>query len=224
MMFFDIKRLIWMAKRRTSHLLARVDSKSHIHKASSLNYGGFIANSSVGRYSYVGPRTKLDNVEVGSFCSISWDCCIGLASHPTDYVSTSPIFSEKLNGTGASWIERDVERPAARRTVIGHDVWIGARALVLEGVHIGSGAVIAAGAIVTHDVAPYAIVAGTPAREIRKRFSEEVIAALLDTPWWEAPDADLRKSIGLFQSQNPSVADIARLSKELDGHRIGAQI
>lgn len=94
---------------------------------------------------------------------------------------------------------------------MGHDVWIGARAIVLEGVRIGDGAVVAAGAVVTHDVAPYTIVGGVPARAIRKRFHEGVITKFLDSPWWEASEADIRQSLKLFQIEQPSVDEIDRL-------------
>ena len=72
-------------------------------------------------------------------------------------------------------------------TVVGHDVWIGHGATIMPGVTIGSGAIIAAGAVVTKDVAPYAIVGGNPAQVIRRRFSDDVVAALLDIAWWDWP-------------------------------------
>ncbi|CAA7614982.1 Acetyltransferase (fragment) [Candidatus Terasakiella magnetica] len=74
--------------------------------------------------------------------------------------------------------------PDAPYTVIGSDVWVGFGAIVIAGVKVGHGACIGAGAVVTHDVEPYTVVAGVPARPIRKRFSDQIIAALLATKWW----------------------------------------
>lgn len=154
--------VIHRAKRQVSSLLASVDHKSSIDPKAALNRFAKIRNSSVGRFSYIGPRTKLENVRMGSFCSVSWDCHIGLASHPINFASTSPIFYEKHNGTGSSWVNSELPEHSARKTTVGHDVWIGAKCIVLEGVQIGHGAIIAAGSVVTKDVEPYAIVGGFP--------------------------------------------------------------
>jgi serine acetyltransferase len=86
----------------------------------------------------------------------------------------------------------------SQAVTIGHDVWIGARVLVLGGVNIGIGAVVAAGAVVTKDVPPYAIVAGVPARIIRYRFNEDQIRTLLETRWWDMSIAELKASKDLF--------------------------
>ena len=81
---------------------------------------------------------------------------------------------------------------------IGHDVWIGANALILPEVTIGDGAVIAAGAVVTRDVPPYAIVGGVPARVIRYRFSPEMIDAFLEIKWWDWPLEKIKENFDLF--------------------------
>lgn len=205
------KYLIHKIKRRASSLFSSTDSKSFVHPKALLNRFTKIRNSSIGRYSYIGPRTKLDNANIGSFCSVSWDCHIGLASHPTHLVSTSPIFYEKHNGTGSSWLDSDALRSPIRETIVGHDVWIGANCTILEGVQIGHGAVIAAGSVVTKNVLPYSIVGGVPAKHIRFRFSEEVIAALLQKQWWNAPEEKIKSTINYFSIPNPTVDDISRL-------------
>ena len=81
-----------------------------------------------------------------------------------------------------------------KRTVIGNDVWIGRSALIRQGVRIGDGAVIGMGAVVTGDVEPYSVVAGCPAREIRKRFSPETAARLLASEWWKLDEARLKEA------------------------------
>lgn len=127
-------------------------------------------------------------VEIGSFCSIA------------HHVSLQEQFHNSQRTT-TYFIERNLleqpEPPEALITKgpirIGHDVWIGAGAQVLSGVTIGDGAIVAAGAIVTHDVAPYAVVAGNPARLIRYRFGPDRIAQLLDVQWWHWSEERLRR-------------------------------
>jgi hypothetical protein len=83
---------------------------------------------------------------------------------------------------------------------IGNDVWIGHGASILSGVSIGDGAVVGANAMVTRDVRAYAIVAGNPAREIRRRFPDEVVAQLEAAAWWDWPEADIRAAVGFLSS------------------------
>lgn len=85
--------------------------------------------------------------------------------------------------------------------IIGHDVWLGSQCMVLSGVTIGHGAVVAARAVVTRDVPPYAIVAGNPARIVRRRFGEAEIAALLATRWWDASEARVTELLPLLMSE-----------------------
>ena len=82
---------------------------------------------------------------------------------------------------------------------IGSDVWIGSNACILRGLAVGDGAVIGAGSVVTKDVPPYAVVVGNPARVLKYRFSEEVIARLLRLEWWNMPDEVLRKHVSVFR-------------------------
>lgn len=86
--------------------------------------------------------------------------------------------------------------------VIGNDVWIGYEAIVLSGVTIGDGAIVGTRAVVTKDVPPYTIVGGIPAKPIRNRFSDEVIASLLEIKWWEWPDEKIQRNISAIQSGN----------------------
>ncbi len=141
----------------------------------------------VSRNTFHGLSDKVP-VEIGNFCSIATDARIFcLAGHRTDLPSTYPFRTLLFNPAGGN--QDAVSRGPVR---IGNDVWIGAAALVLDGVTIGDGAVVAAGAVVTRDVPPYAIVAGNPARIIRHRLPPEIIAALLDIRWWEWPDQRIR--------------------------------
>jgi acetyltransferase-like isoleucine patch superfamily enzyme len=150
-----------------------------------------VFGSTIGRHTYVGARSTVIHANVGRFCSIGVDCHIGGGRHPTHFVSTHPIFYSPAGHTGPSFADRSYyqEHLPVR---IGHDVWIGGAASVLDGVEIGDGAVIGAGAVVTRPVESYSIVAGVPARLVRKRFDDETIRALGELRWWERDDAWLR--------------------------------
>ena len=146
-------------------------------------------NCTVGRYSYVAGNAQVRDCEMGAFCSLGPEILIGLGIHPLQYVSTYPGFyapdlvSCRTNFVHAKKIPLVEHAPI----IIGSDVWIGARAIVRDGVNIGHGAVIGAGALVTKDVAPYSIVGGVPARLIRMRFSDDIVARLLELRWWDRP-------------------------------------
>lgn len=155
-------------------------------------------NVSLGDHSYVSSNTKINNTEIGKFCSIGPDCLIGLGTHPTDeFISTHPVFYSlsKQNGTTFADKNHFKENETIR---IGNDVWIGTTVVIKDGVTIGDGAIIGAKAIVTKDVEPYSIVAGIPAKEIRKRFTPEQIAQLLEIKWWSQPEEWIKKNAALF--------------------------
>ena len=144
-------------------------------------------------YHYPIHREKLI---IGKFCSIACGTkfLFNCANHTLKFLSTYtfPLFYEeweleKSNITTAWDNKGDI--------VIGNDVWIGYEAVIMAGVHIGNGAIIAARAVVTKDVPPYTIVGGTPAKEIRKRFDAEVIQQLLMLKWWDWSDDNIRQCL-----------------------------
>lgn len=154
-----------------------------------------------GRYTYIGASNSMQDVEIGAFCSIGSYNSIGGGVHPMNQPSTSPVFYEKSNcfkQTDFLYGE-DItfEQPT---TIIGNDVWIGDHCFVKAGVKIGDGAVIGAHAVVTHDVPPYAIVAGNPAKVLKYRFQESEICALSKIKWWEWSDGDIKKNRKKFCS------------------------
>lgn len=179
-------------------LFAKIDNYSVISRKARVFGNVQVTNSSMGDYSYVGRRSRIIYADVGKFCSIAGDVRLGMGTHTLDKLSTSPIFTERKNSTGHHWAEVQTDNPYKRVTV-GNDVWIGTRALIMGGVTIGDGAVIGAGAIVTKDVPPYAIVVGVPARIIRYRFSNVTIEKLETLKWWDLSENVLKKNIELFQ-------------------------
>lgn len=150
-----------------------------------------LTDVSIGRFTYLGHHAFLNRVTVGSFCSIGPSVLAGLGEHPVDLGTTSPVFYSTRRQCGTTFAQTDcfMER---RPITIGHDVWIGARVFVRDGVSIGHGAIIAAGAVVIHDVPPYAIFGGTPAKLVRMRFPDTEVARLLAVSWWDWPEDRLR--------------------------------
>lgn len=180
--------------------LAFVSANNKLDKSVVIYRGVKIKGSSVGRHSYIGNNTDVENAEIGSFCSIADHCRIGMASHTLDKLSTSPIFTLRVNGCQEQWTDKDIESEKNDRAYLGNDVWIGSHVLVNGGVHIGDGAVIGAGAIVVKDIPPYAIAVGVPAKVVKYRFDEQTIAQLQKLKWWEKDDEELRDNIHCFQS------------------------
>ena len=151
--------------------------------------------------------------QVGRFCSIAPGLVSGEASHPTDWLSTSPFqyTAEKFGFAGwdddFQYRKRTKENCPSRfkpAPVIGNDVWIGADVTLLNGVRIGDGAIVAAGAVVTRDVPSYAVVGGVPAQIIRMRFPSETIMRMLRLQWWKYHPRDLS---GLVFEQPASALD-----------------
>jgi acetyltransferase-like isoleucine patch superfamily enzyme len=150
-----------------------------------------------GSFSYVNEQSLMRSVEVGRFTSIGPHFLCGYGEHPSHLVSTSPVFYSTRNQCGTSFADRD-HFAEASATSIGHDVWVGTRVFVRDGVRIGNGAIIAAGAVVVRDVPDYAIVGGVPARVIRFRFSDEAIREMLEIEWWNWSEDKLRAAQAMF--------------------------
>ena len=202
-----IDRLCWLLLRR--HWLAwtrrgfRASPGSYATKDcvfseySRLHGGARIHRSSLGRFTYV-VAAHISNAQIGSFCSIGPARIGGLGRHPVDRVSTHPLFYSNRAQVNLALVETDTIQEHAP-VCIGHDVWIGAQAIILDGLTVGNGAVVAAGAVVTRDVPPYAIVGGVPARILRFRFDDATADALEELEWWGWPIPRLRDSADSFR-------------------------
>jgi acetyltransferase-like isoleucine patch superfamily enzyme len=163
----------------------------------SISRAAEIANGVViGDFSYVNCGAIVASGKIGRFCSIGPYALVGMQEHPTTYRSTSPFLygEQNLFQTPCAW--NDFLMPPE----IENDVWIGAHAFVRQGVRISTGAVVGAGAVVTHDIPPFAIVAGVPARILRYRFEPRVIEHLLNEAWWELDIGDLMKRSSQFST------------------------
>jgi virginiamycin A acetyltransferase len=174
----------------------RIDRGAVLGRGCSVSPGAQIAKRvRLGDFSYVNAGAIVASGDLGRFCSVGPYAIIGMPEHPTGFLSTSPMLygSKNMLGEPSEW--DDFPDPPR----IGCDVWIGAHAFVRQGVQIGHGAVVGAGAVVTRDVPPYAIAAGVPARVMRFRFSAERVTELLESRWWEQSPEQLAKQAGRFQ-------------------------
>ena len=133
-----------------------------------------------------------DRVQIGNYCSIGDGVRFVFGEHRTDRVTTFPLRAVCFNEVPHA------DALSKGNIVVGHDVWISAGAMILSGLKIGNGAIIAAGAVVTKDVPPYAIVGGVPARLIRMRLSEAQVAALEKIQWWNWPIEKVRANVEYF--------------------------
>lgn len=162
-----------------------IDKTARVCSRSELNV------VTLGKYSYIGNDCFMVQVHVGSFCSIADRCCIGGAGHPIERVSSSPVFHE-----GANILHKNFQKFSYKHTPITNienDVWIGIGTIVRSGVTIHNGAVIGAGSVVTHDIPPYEIWAGNPAKKIRDRFDKDIAEKLQTKKWWELSDTEIEK-------------------------------
>ena len=181
------------------------------------------ANVTVGAYSYYDDRDGTrdffdrnvrhhfdfigDRLTIGPFCALAHGVEIFMngGTHAMDGFSTFPF-----NIFGAGWEEGfdPATWTAVHRgdTVIGPDVWIGDHATIMPGVQIGAGAIVAARSVVTRDVAPYALVAGNPAREVRRRFDPGTVDRLLGIAWWDWDAAKITRNLDAIRG-----ADLAAL-------------
>jgi len=162
--------------------------------------GSRVAHSVFGDYSYCDRYADIANARIGKFANIAAMVRIGATDHPLHTASCHHF----LYRSGDYWDDAGAddaffEHRRSRLAHIGHDTWIGHGAMVKPEVTVGDGAVIAAGAVVTRDVAPYTIVAGTPAKLLRRRQPEDVAERLIALAWWDWPHDVLRERLEDFR-------------------------
>lgn len=175
----------------------------NFHKGVMLRKGSEITpETTLDKYSYIsGPRSFVDGAIIGKYCSIARQVTIGIKGHNYNWVTTSPIITSPMYG----FIDNNIDEPQKDNVIIGNDVWIGMNVMIMRGIKIGDGAVVAAGSIVTKDVEPYSIVGGNPARHIKYRFSQDIIKKLLSIKWWDWEESTIKERINDFYDINKFV-------------------
>lgn len=187
-----IKLLLYNKKHATLiHSINASLSATYGHRV-MVEYGVVIAaDVEIGDYSYVNRNSSLENCSIGKYVSISSGVYISPWEHPLNCITTHPIgYSESF------------KNHHRKRTIIGNDVLISLNCIILEGIRIGDGAVVGAGAVVTKDVEPYEVVAGVPAKHIKYRFDKEICTELLETEWWNLDKDGIDKAIKSFSAKS----------------------
>ena len=191
-------RIAWLLKsvklKKKSifrHWLSFSDKSSSLEGNNYLAQRAKLINSNLGLFSYVNFDSVVCQTDVGRFTCIGPGSWVGgVGRHPVNWKSTHRMFYSENNPAWKGYAYGSFDE--VKRTVVGNDVWIGARCTILDGVHIGDGAIIAAGSIVTKDVEPYSIVGGVPAKLIKKRFDSKSVEHLLSERWWEKSTSELK--------------------------------
>ncbi|MGV6849511.1 MAG: chloramphenicol acetyltransferase [Marinibacterium sp.] len=175
--------------------------RSHFGRYVEIGRFTRLANVVMADYSYCDRVCDLSNARIGKFANIASFVRIGATDHPMHKASQHHF----LYRSSDYWpdIDHDADwfaHRASRLTHIGHDTWIGHNAQIKPDVTLGHGAVVASGAIVTRDVAPYTIVAGVPAKPVRPRLSADIADRLIDLAWWDWDHAALRAALDDFRA------------------------
>lgn len=178
----------------------RIDRNSHLYF------------TKMGKHSYSGMNLVSMHSTIGKFCSIAWNVSIGGANHDyTRMTQHSFLYNphDKIRPDNMEIAYDRFDKPVT----IGNDVWIAAGAVITRGVTIGDGAVVGANTVVTTDIPPYSIVVGNPGKVIKYRFSEEIIALMLQLKWWDW-EIDKIKQNYKFISQRPTKEILIKILKE----------
>lgn len=200
-----LKRIVFRRHNIQIDYCAEFNTQTKLGQYIRIHHHTNIKDSQIGNYTYIQDNCKFEKCKIGSFCSIGDNVKVLSSTHPTrDFVSTSPVFFSTEGQCIKSFVEENLfeeyRRVQGFGVIIGNDVWIGSNAILLGGVTIGDGAIIAAGSVVNKDVPPFAIVGGVPAKILRYRFSEEQIKLLLENPWWEKSEEWLKNHACNFKN------------------------
>ena len=162
----------------------------------------------MGHCSYIGSGCKI-TASIGRYCSISSNVKTIAGTHPSrDWVSTSPVFYSTAVQCGKTYVKEQCFEENTSRVSIGNDVWIGSNVLLIGGIEIGDGAIVAAGAVVTKNVPSYSVVAGVPAKVIRYRFSSAQIDKLLKIKWWNRDEEWIIQHTKIFANIDKFLAEV----------------
>ncbi|WP_170334244.1 chloramphenicol acetyltransferase [Ruegeria arenilitoris] len=165
--------------------------------------GTRVANSEFGDYSYCDRTCDIANARIGKFANIASFTRIGATDHPMEKASLHHFHYRSADYWDDAEDDADwFAHRAGRTAFIGHDTWIGHAAIIKPEVTIGHGAVVASGAIVTKDVAPYTIVAGVTAQPVRRRFPEDIADRMMALAWWDWDNSRLRTALPDFRAMS----------------------
>ncbi len=157
----------------------------------------FINKSEIGDYTYISTNANISLTKIGKFCSLGPNLFCGWGIHPTNGISTSPMFYSIRQQNGLSLTNKD--KIEERKVItIGNDVFVGANVTILDGVTIGDGAIIGAGAVVSKNIPDYAIAVGCPIKIIKYRFNNDQISALKRIQWWNYKEEQLQDIERMF--------------------------
>ncbi len=163
-----------------------IDDKTKIGIYSEIGDRCDFRESNIGEYAVCRGDNQIWYSDIGKFVAIAYGARINAVNHPAFTRISQHEFTYK--GIRYDFSENDdtsvIEMRRNEKVIVGNDVWIGHNAIIMPNVHIGNGAVIGSGAVVTHDVDPYSVVVGVPARPIKKRFSEDIIEKIEKSEWW----------------------------------------
>ncbi|MEH6679315.1 MAG: CatB-related O-acetyltransferase [Sediminicola sp.] len=171
-----------------------ISFSSRFEGHNSIGTDSVMIESSIGYGSYISDNCYILKTRIGKYCSIGPHVKCIFGNHPTHtFVSTHPAFFSLRKQAGFTYTQKQyfqelsepIDNSSNHTISIGNDVWIGANVTILDGIRIGNGAIVAANSLVNKDIPPYTIVAGLPAKALKKRFPEEQIAFLEEFKWWE---------------------------------------
>ena len=200
-----LKKVSYQLKYWGNHL--RIGYRATISNSTFATYNWIgrytvIANCKLDDYTYCGDYCTLNNADIGKFCSIGPNVKIAPGKHPTSlFISTHPVTFNNQPNFVKSFVGHDTFKNY-EKVHIGNDVWIGANSIIIDGVTIADGAVIAANSVVNKNVNAYEIVGGVPAKFIKMRFNENEIKYLLKIKWWHKGEEWIKTNIDKFHSPN----------------------
>lgn len=170
-------------------------TSSNLGKFCAIGKGCYVYCTSIGDYTYLSSNVSVMNTNIGKFCSIAQGACICLGMHPSSkFVSTHPSFFSLSKQNGMTFSDKNYFEEMGK-TRIGNDVWIGVNAIIMDNITIGNGAIVGAGAVVTNDIPPYAVVAGVPAKTMKYRFEKDEIDFLEKFKWWNKDEVWLKTNL-----------------------------
>lgn len=176
-------------------------TNSKLEEHVKVDRNSLIYHSSIGRYTYFGENDKIMCSDIGRFCSIAWNVSIGPRHHDYHKVTTHGfLHNDRFDIRPKD--EPDESQWLDKKTNLGNDVWIGANAIIANGLTIGDGAVIGGNAMVTKDVPPYAIAVGNPAKILKYRFEDSIIDQLIELKWWNFEIDLIKQNYKLFKSND----------------------